>query len=121
MEIHDGKAHGVLLLNAHGQDVFLHEDRITWKVIGGVLEYYFFVPEDSKPNSVMSAYTDLVGKPMMVGMYRIHKGIVCILIHLPLIYISTLDAWMAALSMGLSRYRRGGSGYQRLSRPFNPM
>lgn len=69
MEIHDGKAHGVLLLNAHGQDVLLHKDRITWKVIGGVLEYYFFVPKDNKPNSVMRAYTDLVGKPMMIGTY----------------------------------------------------
>ncbi|KAJ8658935.1 hypothetical protein O0I10_005317 [Lichtheimia ornata] len=67
MEIHDGKAHGVLLLNAHGQDVLLHKDRITWKVIGGVLEYYFFVPKDNKPNSVMRAYTDLVGKPMMIA------------------------------------------------------
>ncbi|CDS08206.1 hypothetical protein LRAMOSA02154 [Lichtheimia ramosa] len=67
MEIRDGKAHGALFLNAHGQDVFLHNDRITWKVIGGILEYYFFVPEDNMPNSVIRAYTDLVGKPMMIA------------------------------------------------------
>ncbi|KAI7854312.1 alpha glucosidase [Circinella umbellata] len=67
MEIRDGKAHGALLLNAHGMDVFTVDGRITWKVIGGILEFYVFVPDDDKPNSVVHSYTDLVGKPMMIS------------------------------------------------------
>ncbi|KAI9322826.1 alpha glucosidase [Dichotomocladium elegans] len=67
MEIRDGKAHGVLLLNAHGQDVIVRNDRITWKLIGGIFEFYYFLPQDNRPNSVVRAYTDLVGKPMMIS------------------------------------------------------
>ncbi|KAI8146374.1 alpha glucosidase [Fennellomyces sp. T-0311] len=67
MEVRDGKAHGALLLNAHGMDVFTVDGRITWKVIGGVFEFYFFVPKDNKPNSVVRSYTDLVGKPIMIS------------------------------------------------------
>lgn len=66
-ELRNGKAHGALLLNAHGMDVFFKEGRITYKIIGGVLEFFFFVPKDAKPNSVMQSYTDLIGKPFMPG------------------------------------------------------
>ena len=65
-EIRDGKAHGIFLLTAHGLDVFTVEGRITFKIIGGVFEFYFFVPQDNKPNSVVQSFTDLVGKPMMI-------------------------------------------------------
>ncbi|KAI9495162.1 alpha glucosidase [Zychaea mexicana] len=71
MEIRDGKAHGSLLLSAHGMDVLTVEGRITWKVIGGVLEFYIFVPDDDKPNSVVQSYTDLIGKPMMVSRWML--------------------------------------------------
>ncbi|KAI9319951.1 alpha glucosidase [Dichotomocladium elegans] len=67
MEIRDGKAHGALLLNVHGQDVITTEGRITWKIIGGVLDFYFFLPDDNKPNSVLRSYTDLIGKPTMIS------------------------------------------------------
>ncbi|KAI9496829.1 alpha glucosidase [Zychaea mexicana] len=67
MEIRNGKAHGMFLLTAHGMDVLTVEGRITFKIIGGVLEFYFFTPTDNKPNSVVRSYTDLVGKPMMIS------------------------------------------------------
>ncbi|KAG2219357.1 hypothetical protein INT45_011265 [Circinella minor] len=70
-EIRDGKAHGVFLLNAHGMDVFFAEGRVTYKVIGGILEFYFFVPKDGRPNSVLEAYTDLVGKPFMPALWML--------------------------------------------------
>jgi alpha-glucosidase len=52
-------------MNAHGMDVITETNRITYKVIGGVLDFYFFVPKDGSPNSVSTAYTDLIGKPFM--------------------------------------------------------
>ncbi|KAI8081129.1 alpha glucosidase [Thamnidium elegans] len=64
-EIRDGKAHAALLMSSHGMDVVTTEGRITYKVIGGVLDFYFFVPKSGKPNDVSIAYTDLIGKPMM--------------------------------------------------------
>lgn len=67
-EIRNGKAHGALLMNAHGMDILTVEGRITWKVIGGILDFYFFVPKEATPNAVLQSYTDLVGKPMMPGM-----------------------------------------------------
>ncbi|KAL1935041.1 hypothetical protein VTP01DRAFT_4181 [Rhizomucor pusillus] len=67
----NGKAHGTLLLNAHGMDVFFSEGRITYKIIGGVLDFYFFIPKDSKPNSVVQSYTDLIGKPIMPALWML--------------------------------------------------
>ncbi|KAG2204032.1 hypothetical protein INT47_007026 [Mucor saturninus] len=64
-EIRDGKAHAALLMSSHGMDIITTEGRITYKVIGGVLDFYFFVPKSGKPNDVSIAYTDLIGKPMM--------------------------------------------------------
>ncbi|KAI7897105.1 alpha glucosidase [Mucor mucedo] len=61
----DGAAHGTFLLNAHGMDIINTEERITYKAIGGILDFYFFVPQDSRPNSVVQAYTTLIGKPTM--------------------------------------------------------
>ncbi|KAI9319952.1 alpha glucosidase [Dichotomocladium elegans] len=70
-EIREGKSHGALLLNAHGMDVIFSKGRITYKVIGGILEYYFFVPKDGRPNSVTRAYTDFVGKPFMPALWML--------------------------------------------------
>jgi alpha-glucosidase len=70
-EIRNGKAHGAFLLNAHGMDVFTVTGRITYKVIGGILDFYFFVPEPATPNSVVRAYTDLVGKSIMPAQWML--------------------------------------------------
>jgi alpha-glucosidase len=64
-EVRDGKAHSVLLMNSHGMDAVTAKGRITYKVIGGVFDFYFFAPKSGSPKDVSIAYTDLIGKPMM--------------------------------------------------------
>ncbi|ORY01376.1 hypothetical protein K493DRAFT_209753 [Basidiobolus meristosporus CBS 931.73] len=64
IELRDGKAHGVSLLNSFGMDVLLENATVAYKTLGGVLDFSFF----AGPNSydVIDAYTATIGRPFQV-------------------------------------------------------
>ncbi|XP_032896705.1 lysosomal alpha-glucosidase-like [Amblyraja radiata] len=62
----DGKSHGVFLLNSNAMDVALQPTpALTWRTIGGILDFYIFMGPD--PNSVIQQYLEVIGLPSMVS------------------------------------------------------
>ncbi len=59
----DGTAHGTLLFNSNGMDVVLTEDAVSWRVIGGQLDFYFLT--GPTPMAVMEQVTSIIGRPFM--------------------------------------------------------
>ncbi|XP_068932192.1 lysosomal alpha-glucosidase isoform X1 [Petaurus breviceps papuanus] len=59
-----GLAHGVFLLNSNAMDVLLQpRPALTWRAIGGILDFYIFLGPE--PKNVVQQYLEVVGYPFM--------------------------------------------------------
>jgi alpha-glucosidase len=56
-------SHGVYLRNAHGQEVLLKPENITWRTIGGSIDLFFF--SGSSQPEVTNQYLNVIGLPAM--------------------------------------------------------
>lgn len=56
-------SHGVYLRNAHGQDILLQPDGITYRAIGGSIDLYFF--QGPTQPEVTTSYLKAIGLPAL--------------------------------------------------------
>jgi len=56
-----GAAHGFFLRNSNGMDILTQNDRVTFRAIGGVLDWYTFTGPTHE--SVLQQYHELIGRP----------------------------------------------------------
>ncbi|CAH0729522.1 unnamed protein product, partial [Brenthis ino] len=60
----DGNSHGMFLLNSNAMDIVLQPTpAITYRAIGGILNFYVFL--GPTPKDVVSQYTEIIGRPFM--------------------------------------------------------
>ena len=53
----------MLLINSNGIDFVITDSKISYRMIGGVADLYFFL--GPTPNAVLEQLTSVVGRPMM--------------------------------------------------------
>ena len=58
-----GNAHGGFLLNSNAMDVTVTNSSITFRTIGGIIDYFAFV--GSRPEDIVKQYQTLVGYPVL--------------------------------------------------------
>ncbi|KAK9354266.1 glycosyl hydrolases family 31-domain-containing protein [Lipomyces doorenjongii] len=68
-ELRDGLVHGVFLRNSNGMDIALVPGQITYRVLGGVLDFYVFT--GPTPAAALDQYTSIIGKPAFVPLWTL--------------------------------------------------
>eukprot|EP01112_Ceratiomyxa_fruticulosa_P012496 TRINITY_DN3460_c0_g1_i1.p1 TRINITY_DN3460_c0_g1~~TRINITY_DN3460_c0_g1_i1.p1 ORF type:complete len:854 (+),score=189.03 TRINITY_DN3460_c0_g1_i1:554-3115(+) len=65
----NGLANGVFLLNSNAMDVYVGPGKITYKVVGGVIDLWFML--GPTPNQVVKQYHQIIGTPHMPAYWHL--------------------------------------------------
>eukprot|EP00475_Leptophrys_vorax_P026380 TRINITY_DN3720_c0_g1_i2.p1 TRINITY_DN3720_c0_g1~~TRINITY_DN3720_c0_g1_i2.p1 ORF type:complete len:685 (-),score=109.37 TRINITY_DN3720_c0_g1_i2:759-2813(-) len=69
MELRNGKAHSVFLKNSNGMDVTLKQNKVTYQIIGGVLDFYIMT--GPTPRLATQQYHELIGRPYFTPLWSL--------------------------------------------------
>jgi alpha-glucosidase (family GH31 glycosyl hydrolase) len=64
-----GSAHGVFLLNSNAMDVIVGPNKLTYKTVGGILDFWFFL--GPTPNAVIQQYQQVIGNPYLPAYWHL--------------------------------------------------
>lgn len=65
----DGSSHGILLLNSNAMEVIISEDRLSWRVTGGMIDLYIMM--GPTPAAVLEQLTSIIGRPALPPLWSL--------------------------------------------------
>ena len=65
----DGSSHGILLLNSNAMEVVISEDRLSWRVTGGMIDLYIMM--GPTPAAVLEQLTSIIGRPALPPLWSL--------------------------------------------------